>query len=285
MSGISASTEAVYRTCCHIDLSARKATLGKYNYTEMMEKRKTFTPPEGVTSWEPGEYGRVYIDPNHPWQASLEPAEPTDCSDIPLPDPGKIALPGVNTRVEERQRAQKKEERKEQDEQARLLREECLQIEQMEAMLRKFGMPGYRMDFQSWTLTPDPDYFSNLLARQSELAKSGESQLTQQEIEELSEKCDITQMSSQEYKDLVNYLADKGVIDHPEPLGFDPGEPVRIKGGQAWLESARTTRNTDTPGIAQFLHPSLTERYNRLLAEQAAAKVLQSTGRMDFTRS
>ena len=36
-------------------------------------------------------------------------------------------------------------------------------------------------------------------------------------------------MSSQEYKDLVNYLVDKGVIARPEPLGFDPGEPVYIK--------------------------------------------------------
>lgn len=127
----------------------------------------------------------------------------------------------------------------------------------------------------------DPDYFSNLLARQSELAKSGESQLTQQEIEALSGKCDISQMSSREYRDFINYLADKGVIDRPEPLVFDPGEPIYIRGGQAWLESAGTTRNTDTPGVAQFLHPRLTERYNRLLAEQAAAKVLQSTGRMN----
>ena len=38
MSGISTSTEAVYRTCYHIDLAAKKATLGKYNYTEMMKK-------------------------------------------------------------------------------------------------------------------------------------------------------------------------------------------------------------------------------------------------------
>lgn len=126
-----------------------------------------------------------------------------------------------------------------------------------------------------------PDYFSNLLARQSELAKSGESQLTQQEIEALSGKCDISQMSFQEYRDFINHLADKGVIDRPEPLDFDPGEPIYIKGGQAWLESAGITRNTDTPGLAQFLHPRLTERYNRLLAEQAAAKVLQSTGRMN----
>ena len=135
-------------------------------------------------------------------------------------------MPAVNTKAEETEKVQKKEERKDQDEQAKLLREERLQMDQMEAMLRKFGMPGYRMDFQSWTLTPDPNYFSDLLAKQSELAKNGESKLTQQEIEELSGKCDMNQMSSQEYKDLVNYLVDKGVIARPEPLGFDPGEPV-----------------------------------------------------------
>lgn len=275
MNGISTSTEALYRTCYHIDLSARKATLGRYNYTEMMKKAAQQTD-DNITYYEPDKYGRVFVDPAHPSRAAFETA---DTSDIPLPASGSAYMSAVSTKAEEQEKVQEKEERKDQDEQARL------QIEQMEAMLRKYGMPGYRMDFQSWTLTPNPNYFSDLLARQSELAKSGESQLTRQEIEELSEKCDITQMSSQEYKDLVNYLADKGVIDRPEPLGFDPGEPVRIKGGQAWLESAGTTRNTGTPGIAQFLHPSLTERYNRLLAEQAAAKVLQSTGRMDFTRN
>lgn len=194
-------------------------------------------------------------------------------------------MPAVNTKAEETEKVQKKEERKDQDEQAKLLREERLQMDQMEAMLRKFGMSGYRMDFQSWTLTPDPNYFSDLLAKQSELAKNGESKLTQQEIEELSGKCDINQMSSQEYKDLVNYLVDKGVIARPEPLGFDPGEPVYIKGGQAWLEPTGTMRNTGKPGVAQFLHPSLEEFHNRLRAEQAAAKVLQSIGRMDSARS
>lgn len=281
MSSISTSTEAVYRTCYHIDLAAKKATLGKYNYTEMMKKAVQQTD-DNITYYEPDKYGRVFVDPTHPSRATFETA---DTSDISLPAPSSAYIPAVNTKAEEQEKAQKKKEHKDQDEQAQLLREERLQIEQMEAMFRKFGMPGYQMDFQSWTLAPDPDYFSNLLARQSELAKSGESQLTQQEIEELSGKCDINQMSSQEYKDLVNYLADKGVIDRPEPLGFDPGEPVHIKGGQAWLESAGTTRNAGTPGIAQFLSPALTERYNRLLAEQAAAKVLQSTGRMDFTHS
>lgn len=221
MNGISTSTEALYRTCYHIDLSARKATLGRYNYTEMMKKAAQQTD-DNITYYEPDKYGRVFVDPAHPSRAAFETA---DTSDIPLPASGSAYMPAVSAKAEEQEKVQEKEERKDQDEQARL------QIEQMEAMLRKYGMPGYRMDFQSWTLTPNPNYFSDLLARQSELAKSGESQLTRQEIEELSEKCDITQMSSQEYKDLVNYLADKGVIDRPEPLGFDPGEPVRIKGG------------------------------------------------------
>lgn len=278
---ISAPAEAVYRTCYHIDLAAKKATLGKYNYTEMMKKAAQQTD-DNITYYEPDEYGRIFVDPAHPSRATFETA---DTSDISLLAPSSAYMPAVNTKAEEQEKARKKEERKDQDEQARLLREERLQIEHMEAMLRKFGMPGYRMDFQSWTLTPDPNYFSDLLSKQSELAKCGESQLTQQEIEELSGKCDMNQMSSQEYKDFINYLADKGVIDRPEPLGFDPGELVRFKGSQAWLEPAGTRRNTGTPGVAQFLHPSLTEFHNRLLAEQATAKVLQSTGRMDFAHS
>ena len=281
MSGISTFTEAVYMPCYHIDLSAKKATLGKYNYTEMMKKAAQQTD-DNITYYEPDEYGRVFVDPAHPSRATFEPA---DTSDISLPTPSSAYMPAVNTKAEETEKAQKKEERKNQDEQAKLLREERLQMDQMEAMLRKFGMPGYRMDFQSWTLTPDPNYFSDLLAKQSELAKNGESKLTQQEIEELSGKCDMNQMSSQEYKDLVNYLVDKGVIARPEPLGFDPGEPVYIKGGQAWLEPTGTMWNTGKPGVAQFLHPSLEEFHNRLRAEQAAAKVIQSIGRMDSARS
>ena len=281
MSGISTFTEAVYMPCYHIDLSAKKATLDKYNYTEMMKKAAQQTD-DNITYYEPDKYGRVFVDPAHPSRAAFEPA---DTSDISLPAPSSAYMPAVNTKAEETEQVQKKEERKNQDEQAKLLREERLQMDQMEAMLRKFGMPGYRMDFQSWTLTPDPNYFSDLLAKQSELAKNGESKLTQQEIEELSGKCDMNQMSSQEYKDLVNYLVDKGVIARPEPLGFDPGEPVYIKGGQAWLEPTGTMWNTGKPGVAQFLHPSLEEFHNRLRAEQAAAKVLQSIGRMDSARS
>lgn len=137
MNGISAPAEPVYRTCYAYNSATGKMEFQKYNYTEMLKKMKTSTPPEGVTYWEPDEYGRVYIDPRHPRQATLEPAEPADCSDIPLPDPSKIALPGVKTRTEEKQRAQKKEERKEQDEQVRMLREDRLRIARQDAVLRK----------------------------------------------------------------------------------------------------------------------------------------------------
>ena len=169
MSGISTFTEAVYMPCYHIDLSAKKATLGKYNYTEMMKKAAQQTD-DNITYYEPDKYGRVFVDPAHPSRATFEPA---DTSDISLPAPSSAYMPAVNTKAEETEKAQKKEERKNQDEQAKLLREERLQMDQMEAMLRKFGMSGYRMDFQSWTLTPDPNYFSDLLAKQQSWPKTG----------------------------------------------------------------------------------------------------------------
>ena len=136
MNGISAPAEPVYRTCYAYHSSTGRMEFQKYNYTEMLNKRKTSTLPEGASYWEPDEYGRVYIDPEHPWQAALEPAEPAACSDLPIPDPSKIALPGVNTRTEEKQRARKKEERKDQDEQIRMLREERLQAARRESLLR-----------------------------------------------------------------------------------------------------------------------------------------------------
>lgn len=169
MSGISTFTEAVYMPCYHIDLSAKKATLGKYNYTEMMKKAAQQTD-DNITYYEPDKYGRVFVDPAHPSRAAFEPA---DTSDISLPAPSSAYMPAVNTKAEETEKVQKKEERKDQDEQAKLLREERLQMDQMEAMLRKFGMLGYRMDFQSWTLTPDPNYFSDLLAKQQSWPKTG----------------------------------------------------------------------------------------------------------------
>lgn len=139
--------------------------------------------------------------------------------------------------------------------------------------------PGYAMDYERMVLAPIPNYFSDLLAKEAELIKSGENHLTQKEIEELSGKCDMNQMSSQEYKDFLNYLADKGVIDRPKELDFDPGERIAYKGRQAWLESGtNSSRNTGTPGVVRYLHPSLAERHKKLLAEQAMAEMLRKTG-------
>lgn len=142
--------------------------------------------------------------------------------------------------------------------------------------------PGYAMDYEKMILAPIPNYFSDLLTKQTELTKSGGDQLTQQEIDELSGKCDMNQMSSQEYKDFLNYLADKGVIDRPKDLDFDPGERISIKGGQAWLESgkAKSGQSIGIPGVAHFLHPSLAERHKKLLAEQATTEMLRKTGRI-----
>lgn len=211
---ISAPTEAVYKPCYHIDLSTRKATLGKYNYTEMMKKAAQRTD-DNITYYEPDEYGRIFVDPAHLPKATFESA---DASDISLPDPGSARMPAVNTKVEEKEKARKKEERKKQDEQTRLLREEQIQKELVlmsmsETSISRYN-PGYTMDYDKMALVPIPNYFSDLLAKQAELAKSGESQLTQQEIEELSGKCDMNQMSSQEYKDLINYLADRGTYSN-----------------------------------------------------------------------
>lgn len=136
MNGISAPAEPVYRTCYAYNSATGKMEFQTYNYTEMLEKMRTSTPPEGVTYWEPDEYGRVYIDPRHPRQAALE---CEDASGTQLPAPGRAALPGVNTRTEEKQRAQKKEERKEQDEQTRMLREERLKMARQEAMLHRLA--------------------------------------------------------------------------------------------------------------------------------------------------
>jgi len=138
--------------------------------------------------------------------------------------------------------------------------------------------PGYTMDYDKMALIPIPNYFSDLLAKQSELSKKGESQLAQQEIEELSDKCDMNQMSSQEYKDFINYLADKGVIDRPEQLDFDPGERIAIKpGGTCWLEEVGSS-NSRSDGIAHYLNPGIPKLYEKLLSQLAVSETLRKTG-------
>lgn len=100
-------------------------------------------------------------------------------------------------------------------------------------------------------VTPIPGFFSDILAKESELAKTGENKLTAEEIELFSGKCDMSEMTSQEYKDIVDLLADKGLVERPKPLDYDPGERVCITGWQASFEPARTP--TGPFNVARFL--------------------------------
>lgn len=133
MNGISAPAEPVYRTCYAYNSSTGKMEFKKYNYTEMLEKMKKSIPPEGVVYWEPDEHGRVYIDPRNPRQAVLESEDAPSARLFKL---DKAIVPGVNTRTGEKEQARKKEERKDQDEQIRMLREERLQAARRERLLR-----------------------------------------------------------------------------------------------------------------------------------------------------
>ena len=137
----------------------------------------------------------------------------------------------------------------------------------------------YRLDYETMILSPDPNYFPDLLAKQAELAKTGESKLTQQEIEDISEKYDTKQMSN---RDLVNYLADKGVIDRPKTLDYDAGERVVYTGPQAWFEPVKSmsSQSIGTPGVNRFVSSYMEEMHKILLAELAAAELLQSTDRI-----
>lgn len=139
------------------------------------------------------------------------------------------------------------------------------------------------------TLVPNLNFFSDLMAEQAELAKMGESKLTQEEIEEYSGKCDMTQMSREERDDFLNFLYDKGVIDRPRSFDFNyeiqasrPGEHgawIVAEGAEAeakWGEHA----DLGPRGVVVFLNSSLDEIYRELLAEQATAAALRSTGRL-----
>ena len=137
--------------------------------------------------------------------------------------------------------------------------------------------PSYTVDFETMILSPVPNYFPDLLAKQAELAKTGESQLTQQEIDDLSEKYETKQMSN---KDLLRYLSDKGVIDRPKNLDLDAGERVVYTGPQAWFEPVKSmsSQSIGTPGVNRFVSTFMEEMHKLLLAEQAAAELRQSTG-------
>ena len=135
MSSISGTTGAVYRSCYYIDTSTGTMTLGKYNYTEMMEKMMSAPAKEGITYWEPDEYGRIYIAPRHPMKATLE---YEDASNIPLPDPGSAGLP-AGGEADEKQKAGKKEERKTQEERLQIFREERERAARQEELLYRLA--------------------------------------------------------------------------------------------------------------------------------------------------
>lgn len=137
MNSISAPAEPVYRTCYAYHSATGKMEFQTYNFTEMLEKMKNSTPPEGCAYWKPDEYGRVYIDPNHPMYAALESAEPPDYSDVQLPAPGSVALPS-ESRTEDR--TKKAEEQKDKEERLRLFREERERMARQEALFHRLSM-------------------------------------------------------------------------------------------------------------------------------------------------
>ena len=149
--------------------------------------------------------------------------------------------------------------------------------------------PASKYDDETGTFGPNPNFFSDLMAEQAELAKKGKSKLTQEEIEEYSEKYDMNQMSHEERKEFLNFLYDKGVIDRPpsfdckhEIIAYRPGEHgarIVAEGAEAeakWGEHA----DLGPRDVVRFLCPCLDEMYKELLAEQAAAEALRSTGRI-----
>ena len=149
--------------------------------------------------------------------------------------------------------------------------------------------PTSTYDHETGRLVPNLNFFSDLMAEQAELAKTGESKLTQEEIEEYSGKCDMSKMSREERDDFLNFLYDKGVIERPPSFDckheiqvYRPGEHgawVVAEGAEA---EAKWGVNADLGprGVVRFLCPCMDEMYKELLAEQAAAEALRSTGRM-----
>ena len=149
--------------------------------------------------------------------------------------------------------------------------------------------PTSTYDHETGRLVPNLNFFSDLMAEQAELAKKGESKLTQEEIEEYSGKCDMSKMSREERDDFLNFLYDKGIIDHPRSTDCDheiqssrPGEHgawIVAEGAEAeakWGERA----DLGPRGVVYFLRSYMEERFQKLLAEQAAAEALRNTGRL-----
>ena len=150
--------------------------------------------------------------------------------------------------------------------------------------------PTHKYDYETKRFAPNLNFFSDLMAEQAELAKKGGSKLTQKEIEEYSGKCDMSQMSHEEIQDFLNFLYDKDVIDRPPSFDCDH-EIIAVHSGDLKAEilaegaeaEEKWGENADLGprGVVRFLCPCLDEMYEELLAEQAAARVLWSIGRMD----
>ena len=147
--------------------------------------------------------------------------------------------------------------------------------------------PTYQYDYERKVFAPNLNFFSDLMAEQAELAKEGGSRLTQEEIEEYSGKCDMSQMSHEEIQDFLNFLYDKGVVERPPHFDCEheiqvyPGNSARTvaEGAEAeekWGENA----DLGPRGVVRFLSPCLDEMYEELLAELAAAEALRSIGRI-----
>ena len=149
--------------------------------------------------------------------------------------------------------------------------------------------PSYQYDYERKVFAPNLNFFSDLMAEQAELAKKGGSKLTQEEIEEYSGKCDMSQMSHEEIQGFLNFLYDKGVIDRPpscdckhEIIALKPSDrkaEILAEGAKAeekWGENA----DLGPRDVVRFLSPCLDEMYEELLAELAAAEALRSIGRI-----
>ena len=151
--------------------------------------------------------------------------------------------------------------------------------------------PTYKYDYERDVITPNLNFFSDLMAEQAELAKKGGSKLTQEEIEEYSGKCDMSQMSGEEIKDFLNFLYDKGVVERPpyhceHEIQVSPGNHAgpMVEGAEAeakWgLNADLGPRDVVLIGCSCCFDEMYEELLEELLAEQAKAEVLRSMGRM-----
>lgn len=149
--------------------------------------------------------------------------------------------------------------------------------------------PTYKFDYETKRFAPNLNFFSDLMAEQAELAKKGESKLTQEEIEEYSGKCDMSQMSHEEIQNFLNFLYDKDVIDRPR--FFDCKHEIQVcSENYAWVvaegaeSEAKWGEHADLGprDVGVFGCSCLEEMLQEYLAEQAVAAALRSTGRLVY---